>query len=136
MPRALVVVIAVCVSSLALSCGAGGVGPSQDAVLSDTELNQFVSELDRRLTAWYGTSPLEVDALRGVVDAEVTFVAEPQTGHPYCYFSASGNVIVFDPQYKNSGCMPHEIGHWALRRAGHTGWCKFEHPGEEERSCR
>lgn len=128
-------VSAVLVALLAWSCNPG-LGPSEEVVvLSDSDLNLYVSELNRRLTAWYGSSPIDSQDLSSVVNREITFVAEKQQNHPYCYFSSGGNVIVFDPLHKDSGCMPHEIGHWALRRAGHPGWCNFEHPGEEDRQC-
>lgn len=109
----------------------GPVGPSEQVELMPEELETYWGELEARNARWWPSIGLPVPELPPAQEVlrRVKFYSFPavQGDGTSCYFNPGDWSIEIGSDKWASGCVPHELGHAALRVAGHPCKSYWEH---------
>ena len=119
--------------TLGVSCDSGPASPTggEEVRVSEERAAAYWTQFEARLPRWFNEIQVPVPevAPRDVVLAQARFI-EIATGEAdTCWFDPPNRLEIRSDLWE-SGCVPHEIGHLALKMAGHPCWGEWEHPTE------
>lgn len=115
------------------------VAPNESVVrLTKEEFDGYWRQLERRLPAWTEAHGFvgadEALARRDEVRTTMVLVERDPADLATCSFRPPNLVQVGSDKW-DSGCVPHELGHFALWLIHFEGWCNFEHHEEDWKRC-
>jgi hypothetical protein len=119
--------------TLGVSCASGPASPTggQEVQLEDERAAAYWAEFESRLPLWFHHIDVPVPEIppRDVVLAEARFIEIAPEAADTCWFDPPNRLEIRTDLWE-SGCVPHEIGHLALKMAGHPCWGEWEHSAE------
>lgn len=115
----------------------GPTGPTRNVEISAADEALYWREVQRRVPAWFRNGGLEAPSLPSAeaVYSSVTFIEVPHEFLATCTFNGNNLEIRIGDDKWDSGCVPHELGHAALKLLAHPCWNNFEHPNEDPNRC-
>jgi hypothetical protein len=120
------------------SCGFSPASPTgasptggHEVQLDDSRAAEYWVQFEHRLPLWFNkiSAPVPVVPPRDQVLAEAQFVEIEIGEAETCWYDPPDRLEIRIDMWE-SGCVPHEIGHLALRMAGHPCWAEWEHETE------
>ncbi len=121
---------AACGFSPASPTGASPTG-GHEVQIDDGRAAEYWAQFERRLPLWFEKISVPVPGVphRDEVMAEARFVEIDMGDAETCWYDPPDRLEIRIDMWE-SGCVPHEIGHLALRMAGHPCWADWEHETE------
>jgi hypothetical protein len=119
--------------TLSLSCDFASVSPTggQEVQLDRDRAAAYWTQFEQRLPLWFNEINVSVPQVppRDLVLNEARFIEIALGEADTCWFDPPNRLEIRTDLWE-SGCVPHEIGHLALRMAGHPCWGEWEHRDE------
>jgi hypothetical protein len=116
-----------------VSCAFSPASPTsaKEVQLDADRAADYWMQFESRLPRWFDAIgvPVPEVASRDDVLAAALFVEIPVEEADTCWFAPPDRIKIRMDMWE-SGCVPHEIGHLALKMAGHPCWAEWEHPAE------
>ena len=129
--------MALIVASFAACAALAPTPPTRTVEISVADEAHYWREVQRRVPAWFRSGGVEAPNLPSAeaVYSIVTFIEVPHEFLATCSFNGNNLEIRIGDDKWDSGCVPHELGHAALRLLEHPCWKEFEHPYEDPNRC-
>lgn len=123
--------------SLGLSCAVSPASPTggQEVRLDAQRAALYWAQFEQRLPRWFKEIDVPVPQVpsRDIVLTQARFIEIALGEADTCWFDPPNRLEIRTDLWE-SGCVPHEIGHLALKMAGHPCWGEWEH-GDEVKKC-
>lgn len=134
----MLIIVAMLSGALGASCIRGtSHSAGREVQLSPEQQRLYWVEFERRLPLWFDSIGLpvpEVPSMKAVM-AEARWFEVPVADADTCWFDPPDRLEIREDLW-NSGCVPHEVGHLALKMANHPCWGEWEHSTEVEKCLR